>query len=216
LVMHQTRHPGGPFIFGACVSRLDMRTMLFPYGSPEWRLNDLVMAELSRYYGLPVFGTGGASDSKILDAQAGIEYAASLLVAALSGTNLIHDVGYLDSGMTGSLESIVLGAEQIRWVKQFLGGMEVSDETLALDVIAQVGPAQDFLGQDHTLRHLRRNMWIPYASCHSDFEAWTASGQKDYAQQARDCARRLLASHQPKPLDDSRDAELRRLCSLSC
>ncbi len=216
LVMHQTRRPGGPFIFGACVSRLDMRTMLFPYGSPEWRLNDLVMAELSRYYGLPVFGTGGASDSKVLDAQAGIEFAASLLVAALAGTNLIHDVGYLDSGLTGSLESILLGAEQIRWVKQFLAGIEVSDETLALDVIAQVGPAQDFLGQDHTLKHLRRNMWIPYASCHSDFEAWAAGGQRDYASQARDCARRLLDSHQPEPIDESLDADLRRLCSLPC
>jgi trimethylamine--corrinoid protein Co-methyltransferase len=91
LVMHQTQHHGAPFIFGACVSQLDMRTMLFPYGSSEWRLNDLVMAELSRYYGLPVFGTGGATDSKLADAQAGADYATSLLVAALAGTNLIHD-----------------------------------------------------------------------------------------------------------------------------
>lgn len=211
LVMHQTWHPGAPFIFGACVSRLDMRTMLFPYGSPEWRLNDLVMAELSRYYGLPVFGTGGATDSKLVDAQAGAEYAGSLLVAAMAGTNLIHDVGYLDSGLTGSLESVVLGAEQIRWVKQFIAGMEVSEETLALDVIDDVGPARDFLGHDHTLKYLRRTMWVPYVSDHNEYDGWAAGGGKDYTTRAREYARRLVASHHPQPVDDSIEATLREL-----
>ncbi len=215
LVMHQTRRPGAPFIFGACVSQLDMRTMLFPYGSPEWRLNDLVMAELSRYYGLPVFGTGGATDSKLLDAQTGLEYSSSLLIAALAGTNLIHDVGYLDSGLTGSLESIVLGAEQIRWVKQFLAGMEISDETLALDVIEEVGPGKDFLGHAHTLKHLRRNMWVPLALTHVGHDAWAGEGEQDYAARARDYVRRLLDSHQVEPLDSALDAELRELCGLA-
>ena len=214
LVMHQTRRPGAPFIFGACVSRLDMHTMLFPYGSPEWRLNDLLMAELSRFYGLPVFGTGGATDSKAVDAQTGSEYGTSLLIAALAGTNLIHDVGYLDSGLTGSLESIVLGADQIRWVKQFLVGLEASEETLALDVIADVGPAKDFLGHDHTLKHLRHNMWVPLALSHDTYDTWAAKGEKDYAATARDYARRLLESHQPPPLDQSLDAELGALCKL--
>jgi trimethylamine--corrinoid protein Co-methyltransferase len=213
LVMHQAWNPGAPFIFGACVSRLDMRTMLFPYGSPEWRLNDLVMAELSRYYQLPVFGTGGATDSKLADAQAGAEYAASLLVAALAGTNLIHDVGYLESGLTGSLESVLLGAEQIRWVRQFVAGMEVSDETLALDVIHDVGPAEDFLGHDHTLRYLRRAMWVPYVTDHNDYDGWVASGARDYARRAREYARELVQSHRPESIDDRTDAQLRELCS---
>jgi len=215
LVMHQTQRPGAPFIFGACVSQLDMRTMLFPYGSPEWRLNDLVMAELARYHGLPVFGTGGATDSKLVDAQAGAEVASSLLVAALAGTNLIHDVGYLDSGLTGSLESIVLGAEQIRWVKQFMAGLEVTEETLALDVIESVGPAGDFLGHDHTLKHLRRNMWVPYVTDHDDYANWAAGGAQDYATRARAHARQLITSHQPPALDETLDVTLRELCNLS-
>ncbi len=215
LVMHQAWNPGAPFIFGACVSRLDMRTMLFPYGSPEWRLNDLVMAELSRYYELPVFGTGGATDSKLADAQAGAEYASSLLVAALAGNNLIHDVGYLDSGLTGSLESILLGAEQIRWVKKFIAGMEVSEETLALDVINDVGPAEDFLGHDHTLKYLRQTMWVPYVSDHNEYDGWAARGGKDYATRAREHARELAESHQPEPIDDATDARLAALCTAS-
>ncbi len=214
LVMHQTQRPGAPFISGACVGPLDMRTTLFPYGSPEWRLNDLVMAEMSRHYGLPVFGTAGAADSKTVDAQAGAEYAGSLLVAAMAGTNLIHDVGYLESGLCGSLESLVLGAEQIRWVKQFIGGVKVSPETLALDTIADVGPAGDFLGHDHTLEYLRRTMWMPYVTDRDNYDSWIAGGSKDYATRAREYARELVASHEPEPIDDSTDATLRELCNI--
>ena len=214
LVMHQLQHPGAPFVFGGCVSQLDMRTMLYPYGSPEWRLNDLAMAELSRHYGLPVFGTASASDSKQVDAQAGAEYAGSLLVAAMAGTNLIHDVGYLDSGLTGSLESIVLGAEQIRWVKRFLGGFEVSDQTLALDATDDVGPGRQFLDHDHTLEHLRRTVWEPYVTDRDGYDHWVADGSRDYAARARDYAVGLVSSHEPEPLDDGLDTELRTLCRL--
>jgi trimethylamine--corrinoid protein Co-methyltransferase len=214
LVMHQTQHPGAPFITGACLSQLDMRTGLFPYGSAEWRLNDLIMAEMSRHYGLPVFGTGGASDSKVVDAQAGAEYASSLLAAALAGTNLIHDVGYLNSGLTGSLESIVLGAEQIRWVKRFVDGFEVSEGTLAADVIAAVGPAGEFLSHDHTLRYLRQKMWQPYVTDHDDYDTWRAGGAQDYATRAREHGRNLVQSHQPEPIDDALDARLRELCNM--
>lgn len=214
LVMHQVWRPGAPFIFGACTSQLDMRTMLYPYGSPEWRLNDLIMGEMARAYGLPVFGTAGATDSKIVDAQAGLEYANSLLVAALAGTNLIHDVGYMDSGLTGSLESLILGAEQIRWVKRFLDGIEVSDETWALDVIADVGPGGQFLGHRHTLKHLRRNMWKPYVADHEGYDIWESGGSKDYATRAKEQARAVASSHRPEPVDAALDARLRELAHM--
>ncbi len=214
LVMHQTVRPGAPFICGACISKLDWHTLLFPYGSPEWRLNDLAMAELARYYGLPVFGTGGTTDSKLIDAQAGAEYAGSLLVAALAGTNLIHDVGYLGSGLAGSLESLVLAAEQIRWVKQFVDGFEMSPEALALEAINEVGPAGDFMGHDHTLDHFRRRMWTPYVTTHESYEGWAEAGAPDYMTRARRYARQLLDSHQPQPLDASLEARLRELCGL--
>jgi len=214
LVMHQTRKPGAPFIFGACLSTLDMRTMLFPYGSAEWRLNDLVMAELSRFYQLPVFGTGGATDSKLVDAQAGAEYAHSLLVAALAGTNLIHDVGYLESGITGSLESIVLGAEQIRWVRQFMAGVTVDQETLALEAIDEVGPGRQFLDHPHTLAHFRQEMWTPLLAERRNYDAWLARGARDYATRARAYAREIIHSHMPPPLDPQMDARLRQLCHL--
>jgi trimethylamine--corrinoid protein Co-methyltransferase len=214
LVMHQVRRPGAPFIFGACVSTLDMRTMLFPYGSPEWRLNDLAMAELARFYGLPVFGTGGATDSKRVDAQAGAEYGLSLLVAAMAGVNLIHDVGYLEAGVAGCLESIVLGADQIRWIKQFMAGIPASGETFGLEAIREVGPGRQFLDHSHTLQHLRRVLWAPRVADRHNYDAWWAAGGTDYAARARDEARRLVQGHQPVPLDAELDARLRGLCRL--
>ena len=143
-----------------------------------------------------------------------MEYANSLLVAALAGTNLIHDVGYLDSGLTGSLESLILGAEQIRWVKRFLAGVEVSDDTWALDAIADVGPGGQFLGHRHTLKHLRRNMWKPYVADHEGYDIWASGGSKDYAQRAREQARAVVASHKPEPIDAALDARLRELAHM--
>jgi trimethylamine--corrinoid protein Co-methyltransferase len=211
LVMHQCVKPGAPFIGGGCLSSMDMRTMLLPYGSPEWRLSDLVLAEMSRHYELPVFGTGGAADSKIVDAQTGMEYMGSLLVAALAGTNIIHDIGYLDSGLTGSLESIMLSADAIRWVKQFIKGIDFSEESLALDVIDEIGPAGQFLGHAHTLEHLRDNLWQPFAFDHDVYDIWAAKGSKDYTTRVRSMAKDLVASHQPEPLAADIDTVLQEL-----
>lgn len=213
LVMHQLQNPGAPFITGACVSPLNMKTGLFPYGTPEWRLNDLVMAEMSRHYGIPVFGTGGAADSKLVDAQAGGEYAGSLLAAALAGTNLIHDVGYLNSGLTGSLESIVLGADLIRWVKRFVNGFEVSPESLAAGVLSEVGPAGEFLSHDHTYRHLS-GVWRPHVFDHQDYDTWSADGARDYAARAREYALDLLSSHEVQSMDSKIVPDLKKLSGV--
>jgi trimethylamine--corrinoid protein Co-methyltransferase len=169
---------------------------------------------MSRHYELPVFGTGGAADTKIVDAQAGMEYMSSLLVAAMAGTNIIHDVGYLDSGLTGSLESIVMSADAIRWVKQFIGGIDFSDESLALSVIDNVGPAGQFLGHDHTLKHLRDNMWLPLAFDHVVYDTWAAKGSKDYTSRARELAKEMVASHHPEPLTPEIDVKLKELSKI--
>ena len=214
LVMHQLRSPGAPFVFGGCVGPMDMRTMLFPYGGPEWRINDLVMAEMSRHYGLPVFGTGGATDGKVVDTQAGAEASTSLLAAALAGTNLIHDVGYLESGLTGSLESIVLGADMIRWTRQYVAGLQVSEETLALDLTRDVGPGGHFLDQPHTLEHFRDSLAPPYVLDRDGYDQWKASGSREYGERARNFARELVDGHLPEPLDGNRDTRLRELARL--
>jgi trimethylamine--corrinoid protein Co-methyltransferase len=138
-----------------------------------------------------------------------------MLVAALAGTNLIHDLGYLESGLTGSLESIVLGAEQARWVRHFMAGLEVSNDSLAGDVVSEVGPGKQFLDHDHTLKHLRRVMWTPYVTDHYRYDDWADAGAKDYATRAREFALELLRAHGSPAIDGALDAQLRELCNMS-
>lgn len=193
LVMHQLCAPGAPFIYGGCVSPLDMKTTVFGYGAPEWRLADAVLSELSLHYDLPVLGTAGATDAKTIDAQAGSEWAYSLLMCALAGTNLIHDVGYFESGLTGSLESLVICNEIIGMAKQVIRGFEIDDDALALDVVKQVGPAGNFMAQDHTLKRFRNDIWYPSLFNRDRFENWQADGLKDVLQRATERVAQLLS-----------------------
>jgi trimethylamine---corrinoid protein Co-methyltransferase len=161
LTMHQLRSPGAPFIYGGCISPLDMRTTVFSYGSPEWRIADFVLSQLSQRYDLPIFGTGGTTDACGIDVQAGAEWAYSLLTCALAGTNIIHDVGYLEAGMSGSLEALVICNEIVGMVKRAVSGFEINDDTLALDMVKKVGPGGHFMEEDHTLDQFRKVIWYP-------------------------------------------------------
>ena len=123
---------------------MDMRSMIYAYGAPELQIMDVAFADLAHHYGLPLFCIGGASDSKTVDAQAGAEMAFSLLISALNGCNLIHDVGYLESGLCTSEENIVLADELIGYAKRILATYQITRDGLALDVIDEVGPRGAF------------------------------------------------------------------------
>jgi trimethylamine---corrinoid protein Co-methyltransferase len=169
------------------------------------------MAELAHvYYGLPVWGFAGCSDSKLPDMQAGIESALWILWAALSGTNLVHDVGYIESGLTCSYEMIVIGDEIISFVRRLLGGMRITPETLALDVIDAVGPGGDFLGTDHTLDHYR-DVWYPRLFDRRMVEGWQEAGRPTALERARAMARETIASQRPAALPPEVSAQLQSI-----
>ncbi|MFA5865051.1 MAG: trimethylamine methyltransferase family protein [Phycisphaerae bacterium] len=191
LVMHQLRVPGAPFIYGGCVTPLDMRTTVFSYGAPEWRMADMVLSQLSQRYRLAIFGTAGTTDAKVIDAQAGAEWAYSLLACTLAGTNLIHDVGYMESGLTGSPEALLICDEIIGMVKRFISGFEINEDTLALDLIHRVGPAGHFMEEEHTLDHFRESTWHPCLFDRKRFDEWEQNG-KDLRQRCRERAAELL------------------------
>jgi len=193
LVMHQLRKPGSPFIYGGCVSPLDMATTVFSYGTPEWRIADAVLSALSQRYNLPIFGTAGTTDAKAIDVQAGAEWAYSLLTCVLAGTNLIHDVGYMESGLTGSLEALVICDEIIAMVKRLVNGFTISEETLALDLIRATGPAGHFLETDHTLNHFREHTWYPFLFDRKRFDEWKVG--RDILQTARQRVTELLCEN---------------------
>ena len=192
LVMHQLCVPGAPFIYGGCVSPLDMKTTVFAYGTPEWRLADVALSELSQRYKLPIFGTAGATDAKTIDAQAGAEWAYSLLTATLTGTNLIHDVGYAESGLTGSLEALAICDDIIGMVKRMSAGFEIDADTLAEAVVDRVGPAGHYMQDEHTLDNFLTDTWYPSLLERGRFDSWKAAGGKDMVSRAADRVHELL------------------------
>ena len=197
LIMHQlfaasTGRPGAPFIYGGCVSPLDMKTTVFSYNSPEWRIADIALSQLSQRYNLPMFGTAGATDAKVVDAQAGAEWAYSLLACAMAGVNLIHDVGYMDSGLTGSLEALAVCDEIVGMVKRLIAGFELDEDSLALDTIKSVGPAGHFLEEEHTLQNFRKGVWYPSLFERVRYDSWEAQGGKGILERAGRQVRELL------------------------
>ena len=214
LTIGQLKRKGSPFIYGGCVSSFDMLKMALPYGSPEWQIANGALCQLARRYGLPVFATGGCTDSKVFDSQAAAEGAFSLLMSALTGGNLIHDVGYMEGGLTGSLAYLAFCDEMIGYVKRVLRSFTVNDETLALKLIKNAGPHGDFLSEEHTLKHYKNETWYPGLFDRNGYEAWEAEGKITAEERAVLKARRLLDSHEPKPLDEKIIIELDKLSAM--
>jgi trimethylamine--corrinoid protein Co-methyltransferase len=207
LVMHQLKNPGAPFLYGHGVHHLDMKEMVSVYGAPEFQLARLMTAEMGRFYGLPVWGYAGHSDSKVVDGQAAADAQFAVLVALMAKTNLNHDVGYLESGLTGSPEMIVLVSEIISMTRPFVAGVRLDDETLALDVIHEVGPGGQFISHDHTFAHWRE-LWIPQIFDRQRLDAWEKQGAKDVKARLREITISLMDEHRVEPLANTVEREI--------
>lgn len=158
-----------------------------------------VPISMGRYYDLPVFGLGGSTDAKVLDQQAGGEVALSLMTALIHGANIVHDVGFMDSGLLGSLQIMAIANDWIGFLRAATAGVLVNDETLALDVIDELGPTGNYLNHDHTLRHFREPFYGELIE-KGDFASWEMRGSPTMEQRAAQKIDRILAGHQPEPL----------------
>jgi len=201
LVMHQLQHRGAPFVYGSGLHHMDMKTTISVYGAPEFQLARITVAEMGRYYSLPTWGYAGHSDSCAMDEQAAADATFSVLVALLGGNNLVHDVGYLEAGLTSSPELIVFTAEIISMMRRFMAGVSLDAESLALDAIHQVGPGGDFLTAKHTLRHFRE-LWQPSLFDRRRSEDWIAAGSPRLGARLREKTLDIIEQHQPEPLAD--------------
>jgi trimethylamine--corrinoid protein Co-methyltransferase len=185
---------GGPY---------NLRTMVGNYVLAD---EQGVPTEMGKYYDLPVFGLGGSTDSKVLDQQSGAEAALSLFTALIHGANIVHDVGFMDSGLQGSLQLTVICNDLIGWLRAATGGVVVDDETLALDVIDELGPSGDYLSHDHTLRHYKEPFYSRLADkgTHSQ---WVDRGATTMEHRAAQQVDEILQSHkaEPLPADIKRD-----------
>jgi trimethylamine--corrinoid protein Co-methyltransferase len=211
LVIHQLKSPGAPIVSGFGMATLDMRHATCSYGCPEYRLAISACADLYHHYGIPMWGTAGASDSHLPDQQAAMEWAISLTTACLDGANLIHDVGYLGQGLVGHPAAIVMCAEIISYVKRLRRGFSMDAEHLDLELIGRVGPMGNYLATRHTLTHYRREHWQPQLTSRQPLDVWRQAADPSWTERAVASARALLASHHPEPLAPE---PLRRLAAL--
>ena len=209
LVIFQNKQPGAKFIFGGDASVFDMSWAQYSYGAPELNVLNAALADMAHYYRLPFFCIAGASDAKSLDAQAGLEYALSIYGATLNGCNLIHDCGYLESGLTSSLESVLFADEIIGLVKHMLRPLVFDDSTVPLDLMKKVGPGGHFLLEEHTLDRFRSTLWFPRFLDRSNFERWEKAGSRDLRQRLREEVRRIMEGHRTPMMSDEVIAEIR-------
>jgi trimethylamine--corrinoid protein Co-methyltransferase len=200
IAIAQLQSPGLPMMYGSIVAPFDMRTLNRCVSTPQYLLNTLAIAQLGRYYGLPVYSQGGASVSKVLDFQAVIEASLSITFAFLSGANLIHDAGNMEFALTGSLELVTIADDIVSMVRHTLSGFEVTDETIGLDVISKVGPGGNYLSQTHTKQWFKNEQWYSDLMDRWSRDTWAEKGSKTYQQRVREKTLQILRNHVPEPL----------------
>jgi trimethylamine--corrinoid protein Co-methyltransferase len=190
LVISQLVNEGAPVIISSArPSMLDMKTMVNPYGTGSGGVSGV---GINHFYDLPVFTTGGASDSKLLDEQAVFEGTLTLYAATLQGGNMIHDMGYMESGLMGSLELVVIQDEIVSVIKAGSTGLDFNEENLALDLVHKHALTADFLGTEHTLRHVRDG-WQPRLVDRHNYEQWKGKGGTSMRDRARIVIDEILA-----------------------
>lgn len=202
LVAGQLVNKGSAFIMGGLISTMDMSNPNSSSDAAELSLLSAGLTCVARYMKIPMFSTGGCTDSKVIETQTGIEAAFSILIAGLSGANIIHNCNYMEGGATGSLELMTMDDEIIGMVKKILGGIKVDDQHLAVDVIDNVGPGGHFLGEEHTMAHFRE-FWAPTLINRLRYDGWKAEGSKSMGQRVKEKTQDIINNHKPEKLSDN-------------
>ena len=199
LVAGQLACPGAAFIMGGLITTMQMQTSVISHGGPELSMLSAALTAVAHSLRIPVFSAGGCSDAKIGDTQMAAEAAFSLLVAGLSGANLVHSMGHMESGLTSSLEMLVMDDEIIGMVKTILGGITVDDDGMAVEAVDRIGPGGHFLGDDHTMSHFR-DYWRPTLIDRYRYDGWVEQGSTDMGQRTRTKLAGILADHRAPQL----------------
>jgi trimethylamine--corrinoid protein Co-methyltransferase len=215
IVVSQLRKPGAQLIIGGLMSNMDMQTAVYSYGSPEMALLSAGYTDITKWLGVPEYETAGCSDVKTFDEQAAMEATINISTAGLIGGNMIHDVGYIEQGLTSSMDMMVAADEIIDMVKRILRGIPVTDETLALDVMDEIGPAGHFLEHDHTFERFKSEIWQPKLVNRQNWEDWNKDGSKRYGERVHDRVLEILETETEPLLDEKMHQELVRVCELA-
>jgi trimethylamine--corrinoid protein Co-methyltransferase len=207
LVLHQSIKAGAPFVWGAGVGAMNMRSMVDVYSTPGPFLGYQAQCDLARWYGLPSFSYAGHSDSKTLDEQWSAEAALTAMLGALSRATLLHDVGYLESGLQSSYESIMLGDHLVSYARAFMAELRTDDEALALDEIIAVGPGGNHLARPYTRRHFRE-IWQSDLFETTVYDRWRSEGSATLLDRLRQRVAALRAEPRAFQLDEPTKQQL--------
>ena len=199
LVISQLVSEGASILYGGNSGPLHMKTLVGLYNGPDAYQMLAMSREMALFYNLPDFNYGGHSDSKCVDIQAAVEAAMSIFQIGVKGGTLNHDVGYMESGMSHSLQMIVLCDEIIGQTRHYKLIPEINDETLALDVIHDTGPGGNFINHQHTFRNFR-NIWYGPVFDTRIFQTWEQDGSKSLQERLTEKVKMILQTHQPEPL----------------
>ena len=206
----QLVRPGAPVVFGSFASSISMQSGAPTFGTPEPALILYAMAALARRLGVPFRSGGSLCASKVPDAQAAYESAATLQPTVLAGVNFVlHAAGWLEGGLAMGYEKFVLDADQCGMMGVFVDGMDLSENGQALDAIRENGPGQHFLGTAHTLANFETAFYRSEIADNNSFEQWFEDGSLDAAQRANAIWKRMLAEYEQPPLDPGVDEALR-------
>lgn len=208
LAFAQMVNPGTPVVYGGFTSNVDMKSGAPAFGTPEYTRAALAGGQLARRYKIP-YRSSNANASNIVDAQAAYESQMSLWGAVMGHANIvIHGMGWLEGGLCASFEKMIVDAEMLQMMAEFLQPLEVSEETLGLDAIAEVGPGGHFFGSPHTLARYENAFYAPMLSDWRNFETWEEAGSQNATQRANELYKRILVDFEPPPLDPAIREEL--------
>ena len=215
LVISQLRRKGSQIIIGGLLSNMDMQTTIMAYGSPEMALLSAAYTDITKWLYIPMYNTACCSDAKMFDEQAVMEATLNTMIAILCGGNMIHDVGYIESGLTSSPDMLVASDEIISMAKRFMRGVPVTLDTVPLYTIDEVGPGGHYLGTDHTLKHFKTEFWKPKLADRLDWDRWTKAGSKRYSERVHHRVIEILETEREPLFDEKMYRELRRVCELA-
>ncbi len=196
----QLHRPGTAFVFSCGMANLDMRTSTRAGGSPEHGLTSAAFAQMAHYFGFPALVGGFVTTSKEPDEQAAYEKFASAVTPILAGADMIAGIGLIEDCRTVWLEQLVIDSEMAQIIGRMARGIDVDEDTLALDVVHKVGIGRDYLGQRHTVQHFKTEHFIPTVTDRYSYDGWLSKGKKSLLDRAGDEVRRIFKEHSVEPV----------------
>lgn len=211
----QLIRPGMPVCYGGICHAFDMRTTQLIFAGPEQAIFGVALTQMGKHYGLPVYINVGLTDAKRPDGQAGLEAGISLAMGAAAGADIFGHMGISGVDQASSADMLVFQDEVIGFVESSLREVDFSDEALGFDTSCAVGPGGSFIGEEHTARHFRRELWQPTVLDRDYYQAWLDTGARSTEERVVAKRKELLETHEVEPVSDELEQALTEIVAAA-